>query len=139
MVQMKTEVLAIVAASSLLWSTAVIEAADRESAPSALPAAAQQQFHASITQAMAMMATLPVARGSMPTALAGKDKDQDQPQGRLQRVSQSSSCRLPSWLKYSLISAAAAGSGFALSQAVGGSDRGEHGGHGLDGSHEGRR
>jgi hypothetical protein len=100
-------------------STAFIGAAERE--PTGVAPAPQQQFRASIVQAMA---TLPVASGSPQAARARQDQD-PQP-GRQPRTSQGCSCGIPGWLKYSLVGVAAAGGGYALSR-IGHDDGGDRG------------
>jgi hypothetical protein len=106
--QIKRKVWAIVAASSVMSSTAFIGAAEREAT---LAPAQQAQFRASISQAIAAP-SLTGAATQTPQA----SQDQDPPQGRRPRVSQGCSCGMPGWLKYSLIGVAAAGGGYALSQ-----------------------
>jgi hypothetical protein len=130
MVQIKTTLCAIVVAFGLLSSTVIIGAAERESTTSATPTASQEQFRASLTQAIATVATLPAASGSTQTAKASQD--QEPPQGRRSRRSEPCSCGIPSWIKYSLIGAAAAGGGYALSQVGHRGDGGERGMNGPD-------
>jgi hypothetical protein len=87
--------------------------------PSATSAVSQERFRVSLLRAMAT-ATVPEAGAAKETARASQEPGA--PQGRDPR---GCSCGLPSWLKYSLIGVAAAGGGYALSQAMG--HGGEHG------------
>jgi hypothetical protein len=119
MAQFKRKVWAIVAASCVMSSTAFIAATEREA--SGLAPAQQEQFRASIAQAIA---TVPAASASTPAARASLD--QDPPQGRRPRASEGCSCGMPRWLKYSLVGVAAAGGGFALSQ-IGNHEGGDRG------------
>jgi hypothetical protein len=123
MVQMKTKMCAVVLAASLLSSTTMIGAADHGKTTPAMAAESQEQFHVSLRQAIAAIATRPMASGSIQTARASQD--QISSQESRPRITQSCSCGIPSWLKYSLIGVAAAGGGYALSQAVGGHGRGD--------------
>lgn len=117
--QLKRKMWAVVVVSSLLSPTAMVGAADRESTTA--PTAAQ--FHASIAQVLATMAMPPALSGSIQAAQASREQEPPEA-SRQSRRSQSCSCGIPSWLKYTLVGATAAGGGYALSQAT------NHGGEG---------
>jgi hypothetical protein len=111
--QMKTRMGAIAVAVSLLSSTAMLGAQDDRG--SMAPVATQESLRGSIARAVATLS------GASGVAQGARTSHQESPEARRPP---SCTCGLPSWVKYSLIAAAGAAGGYALSQID------HHGGHG---------
>ena len=119
MARVKSQLWAIVVASSLLSSTVGIEATERDPASAGVTPGQQEQFRASILRAVA---SRPLGRGQALTTR--RDVAQEPVQPQPSRVSRGCSCGMPTWLKYTLVGAAAAAGGYGLSRV------GHHGGDG---------
>ena len=119
MARMKSHLWAIIVASSLLSSTLGIGATERDATSAGVTPGQQEQFRASILRAVA---SRPLGSGRGLTTRRDVAQEPVQPQPA--RVSRGCSCGIPTWLKYTLVGAAAAAGGYGLSRV------GHHGGDG---------
>jgi hypothetical protein len=115
------KVVAMIAATQLVFVTAVIGAEPQVTTPT--PTLTQQaQFRASLDQALTTLATASVVDqdAAQPTR---RRREEDPEHERDDHHHRHHSQGMPAWVKYSLVGAAAAGGGYALSQV------GHHGGN----------
>lgn len=119
MTSIKTQVWAAFLVSSLLSSSIGIGAADHGAVTPAPPAAPLRD---AISHSVLGLA----AESSRPRTSANRRDAAAQDPVSSARVRPACGCRFPSWLKYSLIGAAGAGGGYALSQ-MGHQDHGRRG------------
>ncbi|HEX9366702.1 MAG TPA: hypothetical protein VF921_08745 [Vicinamibacterales bacterium] len=128
MTRTKTQASAVLVAASMLASTIGIGAADRAPLQESINQAAKA-LAAQVTPASQSS----IAAKAMTTRRDGGAQD---PVPSVRMRPASCGCGIPSWVKYTLIGAAAAAGGYAVSQI------GHHGGHGgprgpmdTDGTH----
>ena len=113
MTRTKTQASAVLVAATMLASTTGIGAAERSPLQESINQAAK---------ALAAQAT-PASRPSTDGVTTRRDGAAQDPVPSVRMRPAKCGCGFPSWLKYTLVGAAAAGGGYALSQI------GHHGGH----------
>src|ERR1700674_4473928 len=109
MARVRSQLWAIVVASSLLSSTVGIGATERDATSTGVTPGQQEQFRESIIRALAAVASRPLRGGQVLTAR--RDVAQEPVQPQPPRVLPGCSCGIPAWHKYTLVGAAAAGGG----------------------------